>query len=187
MRQINYILIFSILASCRQSNLKQETKVVPDTTSITKYIKNAPIGDNQKRNDYKQFTSDFKKATLYKLTDTIFADFNGDGVIDNAFYKKENGTSGVIIKHGQTDQEFRIGFGKSFSSWTNDFDCNWVDFIGLVEDKVTSETTFTDEGDIAGSKEIKLENPAIVLGKDEIGGGLITFLKGKYVWIHQTC
>ena len=64
---------------------------------------------------------------------------------------------------------------------------DWVDYWGLVEDRETSETTFADDGDVLGSKEVKLQNPSIALGADEVGGGLITFLNGKYVWIHQTC
>jgi len=54
-------------------------------------------------------------------------------------------------------------------------------------DKKTSEATFTEDGDILGSEDVKLQNPSIALGADELGGGLITFLNGKYVWIHQTC
>lgn len=64
---------------------------------------------------------------------------------------------------------------------------DWVDYWGLVEDKETSETTFADNGDVLGSKAVKLQNPSIALGASELGGGLITFLNGKYVWIHQTC
>lgn len=30
-----------------------------------------------------------------------------------------------------------------------------------------------------------LENPSIVVRKEEVGGGLITFKDGRYVWIHQ--
>lgn len=92
-----------------------------------------------------------------------------------------------MIRHGETNKEFRIGFGNNFSTWTDDFDCNWIDYWGLVEDKETSETTFSEEGDVLRSKVDKLPNPSIVIGKDESGGGLITFMNGKYVWIHQTC
>jgi hypothetical protein len=44
-----------------------------------------------------------------------------------------------------------------------------------------------EDGDVLGSKEVKLQNPSIVLGADEAGGGLITYINGKYVWIHQSC
>jgi hypothetical protein len=195
MKQIIYILTLLILTSCGHSNSEQNTVTVSDKNSAivsdsisidnnTKVQHNS-TEDKQSEDDYrKQSLSGFEKATLYNLTDTIIADFNGDGILDKAIYKKENGTSGIIIKHGQTNEEFKIGFGKLFAHMT-EFD--WVNYWGLVEDKETSETTFKKDGDILGSKEVKLQNPSIALGADEVGGGLITFLKGKYVWIHQTC
>ena len=64
---------------------------------------------------------------------------------------------------------------------------NWVDYWGLVEDKEISETSFSEDGDLLGNKDVKLQNLSIVLGADEVGGGLITYLNGKYVWIHQSC
>lgn len=189
MKQIIYLLIFLILTSCGQSNSEKKVTTVSVTTITDNNVKVQQNSkeDDQKADEYrKQSLNGFEKVKLYKLTDTLSADFNGDGIIDKAFYKKENKTSGIIIKHGQTNEEFRIGFGKKFATWT-DFDCNWVDYWGLVEDKETSETTFTEDGDVLGSKEVKLQNPSIVLGEDEVGGGLITFINGKYVWIHQTC
>ena len=88
--------------------------------------------------------------------DFIYGFNEEDGFLDKAFYKKENETSGIIIKHGKTNEEFRIGFGKNFSFWT-DFECNWVDYWGLVEDRETSETTFTEDGEVLGSKQVILQ------------------------------
>jgi hypothetical protein len=66
-------------------------------------------------------------------------------------------------------------------------DIDWVDYWGLVEDKETFETTFSEEGDVSGSKKVKLYNLSIILGGDEVGGGLITYRKGSYKWVHQGC
>jgi hypothetical protein len=188
MKKVIYILTFLVLTSCGQSNTEQKTMTVStDMTSTGNNINvlNNSKEDEQSEEDYrKQSLDGFEKATFYKLTDTITADFNGDGILDKAFYKKENEMSGVIIKHGHTNEEVRIGFGQSFAHLT-DFD--WVDYWGLVEDKETSETTFTEDGDVSDSQVVKLQNPSIVLGADEEGGGLITYKNGKYVWIHQTC
>jgi hypothetical protein len=197
MKQIIYILTFIILTGCKKSNSEQNTVSDSDTllTSNSDTIsKDNIISDKQKSNEEKpneedfreQSLSGFEKAKLYKLTDTIKADFNGDGISDKVFYKKDNGTSGIIIIHGKTNEEVKIGFGKKFSTWS-DYDCNWIDYWGLVEDRETIETSFTEEGDVIGTKNVKLQNPSIVLGENEIGGGLITFINGKYVWIHQTC
>jgi hypothetical protein len=194
MKQIIYITTFLILTGCGQTNSEQNSNINKDT--ITDKVLDTTISDNKqiaKQNstdenlteDYRnQSLSGFEKTTLYKLTDTITADFNGDGFLDKAIYKKEKETSGIIIIHGKTNEQVKIGFGKQFAHMT-EFD--WVDYWGLVEDKETSETTFTEDGDVLDSKTVNLKNPSIALGKDEVGGGLITYLNGKYVWIHQTC
>lgn len=192
MKQSIYILIFLILTRCRLTNTEQYSRInkdtiadkVSDTTiSNNKQItRNSSTEDNQTEEFRKQSLNGFEKATLYKLTDTIMSDFNGDGFLDKAVYKKENETSGIIIIHGKTNDQVKIGFGKQFSHLT---EFNWVNYWGLVEDKETSETTFTEDGDVLGSKDVKLQNPSIVLGADEVGGGLITFINRKYVWIHQ--
>lgn len=195
MKQRIYILTFLILTGCGQSISEQNTTSVSDSLTASNSdtistdniisVQQKSTEEKQNEEDYrKQSLSRFEKATLYKLTDTIRADFNGDGILDQAFYKNDNGTSGIIITHGRTNEEVKIGFGKQFAHMT-EFD--WVVYWGLVEDRETSETTFTEDGDVLGSKDVKLQNPSIVLGADESGGGLITFMNGKYVWIHQTC
>ncbi|PIV96325.1 MAG: hypothetical protein COZ16_05945 [Flavobacteriaceae bacterium CG_4_10_14_3_um_filter_31_253] len=194
MKQIIYILTILILTGCGQTNTEQNSNIsietqaeqVLDTTySDNKETDKQATTDEKETEEYrKQSLSGFEKATLYKLTDTITADFNGDGFLDKVIYKKEIETSGIIIIHGKTNERVKIGFGKQFAHMT---EFNWVDYWGLVEDKETSETTFTEDGDVLDSKTVKLKNPSIALGKDEVGGGLITYRNGKYEWIHQTC
>jgi len=127
--------------------------------------------------------SQFKQATAFKLSDTIIADFNGDGKVDKAVFKKEKNTSGIIIKHGGTNEEVRLCFGKPFANMT-DFD--WVDFWGIVKDKETFEIVIDENSEIVDDRTISLENPSIVVRKEEVGGGIITFKNGKYEWIHQS-
>lgn len=186
------LLIFAIsIPGCKQNNTEKPSKPLTEQVSDT-VVSDIPEKSPQKALPENQSEGSngriigFDKATEYSLTDTILADFNGDGVLDKAFYKKEAENSGIIIRHGQTKKEVRIGFGEDFSTW-EDFNCDWVDYWGLVEDRKTTEVTLTEENDILGSKDVKLQNPSIVLGANELGGGLITFLNGKYVWIHQTC
>lgn len=201
MREITYILTFFILASCGESNSEQKStdvsvttptdrseklEVKTDNTLKLKISEDSITEESHNLEEYRQesLNMNFEKAILFNLTDTLKADFNGDGVTDKAIYIKDNKTSGIIIIHGKTNEKVRIGFGEQFAHMT-EFD--WVDYLGLVEDKETSETTFTEDGDVLDGKDVKLENPSIALGADEQGGGLITFLNGKYVWIHQTC
>jgi hypothetical protein len=185
MKQITYILAFLILASCGQPNSEQnittvsDVIILSDTATTGNYLmfdsstideENAVDGEVDLDDWRKRSLShSFEKATLYTLTDTIIADFNGDGIMDKAFFLKVNGISGIIIIHGQTNEEFRIGFGKPFAGMR---EFNWVDYWALVEDKETFEVTFDKK---------------IFLSQDEGGGGLIAFMNGKYVWIHQTC
>ena len=192
MKQIIYILTFLILTGCGQTNTERNSNIVLDSiadqvvdTSIldnNQLAEQTTTDENQSEENRKQSLSGFEKATLYKLTDTITADFNGDGFLDKAIYKKDNETSGKVIIHGKTNDQVKIGFGKLFSHMT---DFNWVDYWELFEGTETSETTFKDDGDILGSKKVKLQNVSIFIGRHEEGGGLITFKNGNYEWIHQ--
>lgn len=193
LKQRIYLIPFLVLAGCGQKNPEQPSKSLAEPVSDTAVSNNPekaskkPVIEENPGEGSRQSLSEFDKATPYPLTDTITADFNGDGFLDKAFYKKEDETSGIIIRHGgQAGEEVRIGFGQDFSIWP-EFNCNWLDYWGLVKDRETTEATFTEEGDILGSRDVKLQNPSIALGANELGGGLITFLNGKYVWIHQTC
>ena len=175
MKQLIYILTYLIFTSCGQTNTKKEKSanseknmvMVFDTISVDKNseIQNNST-ENEQREDYGSVLSlsYFKKVTLYKLTDTIISDFNGDGISDKAFYLKENETSGVIIKHGQTNEEIRIGFDKQFAHFS---DFNWANYWGLVEDRETNETTFTKKGDVLGERKVKLQNCSIVIEAED--------------------
>lgn len=180
MKQAIYILTFLTLASCHQSSPEQKTTSLSDSISETSNSEKL----HQDKEQQGPVLTGFEHATLYPLTDTITADFNGDGVPDKAICIKDDQASGILIKHGETNEEIRIGFGKPFAHFTA-FD--WVDYWGLVEDRETYETTLDEEGNVSGSKKVNLQHPSIALGEDGTGGGLITYLNGKYVWIHQTC
>ena len=123
--------------------------------------------------------NDFKE---YKLTDTILADFNGDKNPDKAFINIAANTKQLYILDGRSQQSFLIGRDASFDGVADNLD--WVDFWGLTMDSVSSENIMRD-GEPIGTRDLKLNNPSIVLMREEVGGGLVSFRKGKYVWIHQ--
>lgn len=190
MKHITYILTFLILTSCSQSNSDKDSKkkISAETDTINVESKVDTTKPGFKQNSIKQteqnnqdLSYEFKDATIFKLTDTISADFNGDGKLDQAIFKKENKTSGIIITHGEIDEEVKIGFGEQLAHLT---EFNWVDFWGLVNDSVTHEIV-VENGEIIGDRKVELENPSIVVRQEEAGGGLITFKNGKYEWIHQ--
>jgi len=193
MRQITYILTFVFLTGCGNSNQKTESKEInsdklekENIESVYKIenLQNQTNENNVNTIDFQRqaLSSEFKNAKLYDLTDTIEADFNGDGNIDKAIFIKENENSGILIKHGETLSQVKIGFGQPFAHLTN---FNWVDFWGLVNDSTSYEILF-NETDIIGDTIIRLENPSIVVRKEEAGGGLITFKNEEYKWIHQS-
>ena len=191
MRQITYILTFLIIRSCGQSNSNKNSKQKISSDTETDELKTKIEIPNQESENNateqtlynnQELSYEFKDAGIFKLTDTITADFNGDGNMDQAIFKKENETSGIIITHGKIDEEVKIGFGKQLAHLT---EFNWVDNWGLVNDSETYEIVIED-GEIIGDREVRLTNPSIVVRKEEVGGGLITFKNGKYVWIHQT-
>jgi hypothetical protein len=154
-----------------------------NVTIIYEIIPEKEIENSTDRTDYnsQDLSYEFREVTIFKLTDTIIADFNGDGKLDQAIFRKENETSGIIITHGETNEVIKIGFGERFAHLT---EFNWVDFWGIVNDSETYEVVIEDD-EIIGGRIVMLENPSIVVRKEEVGGGLITFKERKYVWIHQ--
>jgi hypothetical protein len=128
-------------------------------------------------------THEFKNYKEYKLTESIIIDFNGDKKPDTAAFLTRNEKAGIIIKDGLTGKETIIGCGNEFGEMGDDF--GWVEFWGIVYDKSTYNIIVKDS-ELVGSKKVALENPSIFLRKEEVGGGVITFKNGKYIWLHQT-
>ncbi|MEM1328472.1 MAG: hypothetical protein AAGI23_21130 [Bacteroidota bacterium] len=124
--------------------------------------------------------STFEFFEVYSLADTPLADFNGDGHIDQALFMSSP-NSGIIIRHGKTSEEIRLGFGVPFAH-LRDFD--WVDYWGIVEDEVVDEQVI-DEGEVAEVQKTILNSPSIFIRRLEEGGGIITYRDGRYIWIHQ--
>jgi len=178
-----------IIYSDRLEPVSQIDKVtyIDSTLNVTIIYEITPekkIQNSTDRTDYnnQDLSYEFREATIFNLTDTIAADFNGDGKLDQAIFRKENETSGIIIIHGETNEVNKIGFGERLAHLS---EFNWVDFWGLVNDSETYKVVIEDD-EIIGDRKIMLENPSIVVRKEEAGGGLITFKEGKYVWIHQS-
>lgn len=133
---------------------------------------------NKEKNKY-----EFSNVTILKLNEVINEDLNGDGKIDEAIFVTENAKSGIKIIDGKTGKVMKIGLGQEFEEMGDDF--SWVDYWGVVKDKTTYEIIIED-GEILEEHALELENPSLLLKKEDVGGGLITFRKGKFVWIHQT-
>jgi hypothetical protein len=112
----------------------------------------------------------------------ISADFNGDGLPDEAVFRSENGKKGIVLTDGKTKKQTRFGLGVPFDAGGDNFD--WVDHWGIMRDSSTFEVIVRD-GEVEGDSTVRILHPSIYVGKEEVGGGLITYRKGKFVWVHQ--
>lgn len=113
----------------------------------------------------------------------LTADFNNDGLADTAIAIIIEGKKGFKIKHGGKDEEFLIGAGNTFGNGGDDF--GWVDYWKLVNDSISHKQTFSENGDVLGAEDVKLESTAFYLGQEEAGGATIAWIGYEYVWIHQ--
>jgi hypothetical protein len=156
-----YFIALAGLLSCQQQENMLETETTKGSTEA--------------------MVSDKKAGWLNP--EYLIADFNGDGHIDTAFAVVINNKKGIRIKHGNTNEEFILGAGNEFGNGGDDFD--WVKNWNLVMDSMTYEVTFMEEGDIDGSRDVKLDYPAFYIGTEEEGGATVAWKEGKYVWIHQ--
>lgn len=128
-------------------------------------------------------TTDFKNFVSYSLKDTIREDLNGDEIADKAYFSGRDDTRHIYITDGKTNEVVKVGSDTSFHSMGDRFD--WVDSWGVTKDSSTFEILFVNE-EIAGSKQTRLEHPSIVVRKEEVGGGVITYRDGAYKWVHQS-
>ena len=189
-KNIVTLLILTSLFGCTQTEKAEKvvtpTAVKKDSTVAVPRTKEKLVAvtspDDNQEHHKESLPYEFQKAQLFDLKDTLQEDFNGDRTIDKAVFLTEDGKAGIIITDGKTQEQVKIGLGNKFEEQGDDF--SWVDYWGIVKDSSTYEIIVTN-GEIIGDTLIRLENPAIVVRKEEVGGGLITFRNGKYEWIHQ--
>lgn len=184
------LLLFAIviLAACNKTGPKQVSESIPSvdapllqaSKALPEDIEEAvPAVDLDDENQV--MGAALEEKALFQLTDTLNADFNGDGYIDQALFLKEGDSSGIVISHGRLDKKVRIGFGEPFDHLTT---FNWADGWGILYDSLTYEIII-ENAEVVGDSNIVLENPSIIVRREEEGGGLITYLAGRYTWIHQ--
>jgi hypothetical protein len=130
-----------------------------------------------------ELLSDSVSFYRYGLKDTLKEDFNCDGFNDQAFFSSENSIRHINFIDGKDRKRKVFGIDQKI---IGDLDANysWVDFWGITKDSSTWEM-LVEDGELSGSRIVRLNCPSIVLRKEEEGGGVITFTKKSYVWIHQ--
>jgi len=112
-------------------------------------------------------------------------DFSGDKKVDLALLieRKTDKKKGILILFSENDKYFMLGAGVRVSNGSDDF--MWADSWEIFTDKHTYETTFNDNLDIEGERNVKLDRPAIKIRQQEGSGGLLYFDGEKFIWIHQ--
>ncbi len=129
-----------------------------------------------------QHAKAMKSFQQYTIRDTIAADLNGDSMQDLAYFKTNINRKSIVVRDGKTKKEITIGLDKSFKDIGSNF--NWVDNWGTTNDSEVYENVISN-GEIIGGKKVKLTNKSLFVGKDDAGGGIITFKAGRFLWIHQ--
>jgi hypothetical protein len=125
----------------------------------------------------------FENYEEFQLTDTINIDLNGNGIFEQIYFESNNCPRILITEKEQ--ELISIGCGKEdFDGFPNTVD--WVDLWCVVSDKEVWEVLFKENGDIDKDNKLYLERPSIYIGKEEAGGGIITYRNGNLYWIHQS-
>jgi hypothetical protein len=184
-RQTLQTLTFLTLVACNNVTQKADNIAKKDSIILKKnqkldITKKPELAENETIiNRDSSLIGEFKTFRIYQLADTINSDLNGDNILDLAFFSNQK----IYIIDGQTKKRLQVGLDKSFGDMRNDF--SWVDFWGTTEDRETYEIVIKDS-EIIGDKTTKLDNNSIFVRKDEVGGGVITYKDGKFIWVHQS-
>lgn len=121
---------------------------------------------------------------MYLKPQYLEDDFNGDGMEDGVvtIINSSNGKLGLLIIFKGSNEHFIIAAGNGFYH-SDDF--KWMNTWEIFDQGITYETTFLENGDVGGEREVKLENVAISIREDEGSGGLVYYNGVEFVWIHQ--
>lgn len=180
MKKYGIYLSIILLVSCNEQAVPSNDLTISDTSSTSHRLKDTIPAQQVAVDD--DAVTEFKTFIKYQLKDTIEEDFNGDLIKDKAFLKQSANQRHLYIVDGKTSQVTKVGGDTSFNDLGNNFD--WVDFWGLTKDTATYEVEVID-GEVSGSRDVKLLYPSLVFRKEEVGGGVVTYRDKAYKWVHQ--
>ena len=152
-----------------------------DSIDIDPAVYSAIPGAGDENNRQQWWVDDCRNCL--KLSDTLELDMNDNGVSEYIFFDLGYCTSLVIREEGAED--IRIGCN---IPQQNDLPetVDWVNMWYPVTEREVHETTFdNDEG--LGERKVKLDNYGFFIGKEEAGGGVIGYVNGELVYLHQGC
>ena len=191
MNRIFALIYIYTLISCNTKNENEQNQNISQKDTLAKKNKSEIVSQKEDdRNEFDTLTNitsslknEFKSFEIKNTKDTIKEDLNGDKISDLAFFTNNNDKRQIFILDGKSKR--KIKFEKYTSSGEMEDDFSWVDYWGTTKDKETFEILIIDS-EIAGDTIKKLENNSIFVRKEEVGGGVITYINNKYIWIHQS-
>lgn len=191
MNRIFALIYIYTLISCNTKNENEQNQNISQKDTLAKKNKSEIVSQKEDdRNEFDTLTNitsslknEFKSFEIKNTKDTIKEDLNGDKISDLAFFTNNNDKRQIFILDGKSKR--KIKFEKYTSSGEMEDDFSWVDYWGTTKDKETFEILIIDS-EIAGDTIKKLENNSIFVRKEEVGGGVITYMNNKYIWIHQS-
>ena len=117
------------------------------------------------------------------LSDTAHVDLNGNGVDEMVFLDFGECTSLVIREEGAED--IWIGCG---AEWGHEIpnDIGWVDEWSLEAPGLKWES-FLDAEDMLDERQVSIPFWGVYIGKQEASGGILCYIDGELVYLHQGC
>ena len=191
------ILIFITAFCCKNKESDksektiQKSESVPEKTIVETQVEPTELEKNEPQKTEKKNIEnwthpeffEFKNYREYRISDTINIDLNGNGILESVYFEDNDCPKLLIKEKGQ--ELISLGCGKEeYEGFPNAV--GWVDLWCVVSDKKVWEVLFTEDGDIDKDTIVDLERPSIYIGKEEAGGGIITYRNGKLYWIHQS-
>ena len=117
------------------------------------------------------------------LSDTAHVDLNGNGVDEMVFLDFGECTSLVIREEGAED--IRIGCGAEWGHGIPN-DIGWVDEWSLEAPGLKWES-FLDAEDMLDERQVSIPFWGLYIGKQEASGGILCYIDGELVYLHQGC
>ncbi|WP_053989909.1 hypothetical protein [Mangrovimonas sp. TPBH4] len=183
------ILILIAISSCKNKTTDSKLSTT-EIKSQEKQFEQPDIVSVESKKPEDKITSDclhpeyfdFKNHKEYCITDTINLDLNGNGIIEKIYFDNKSCPKLIIEEKGQDLISIGCGIEK-YKGFPNAI--GWVDLWCIVSDKETFEI-LVEDGELIGDKTVTLERPSLYVGKEEAGGGIITYKNGELYWIHQS-
>ena len=148
------------------------------------FLEGTPLENYEVHRDSIQFEPTVERdAFELSVSDTAHVDLNGNGVDEMVFLDFGYCTSLVIREEGAED--IRIGCGVE---WGHEVpkDIGWVDEWSLEAPGLKWES-FLDAEDMLDERQVSIPFWGVYIGKQEASGGILCYIDGELVYLHQGC